>query len=455
MLVEQFITEGIAHSSYLLGGTRTCAIVDPRRDVDDYEQAAKSLGLRLTHVLQTHLHADFVSGHLELFSRFGATIYAPTKAACAFTHQGVCEGDEIKIDHLRIRVAETPGHTPEHVSYVVTDPHRGPEPVCVFCGDTLLVGDVGRPDLFPGRAKTLAASLYESLHGKLLQLPDFCEVYPAHGAGSLCGRTIGAKKTSTIGYERRFNPALQATGREDFVRSLVENMPPAPSHFSRLTRVNRDGPALIADLPKPRRLEPDRFHRALQNEETVVVDTRGYGAFGGYHIPGSYNIDLNGSFAPVLAGWILPPKRRVLLVSHEEKSVNRALLVLHRVGLDNAIGYLGGGALAWAKMGYPLEHTPQLSPHELHQMRTTGTKMLVVDVRSAEKYAQAHIQGAVNMPFPILPERQRELEDNTLTVLVCGSGYRSSLTASLLKRRGFRNVAHVVGGMTACMAAGL
>jgi len=201
MLVQQFFVKGLAHSSYLLGGSKTCAIVDPRRDVAIYLEAADALGMQITHVLETHLHADFVSGHMDLARKTGATIVAPKAGKCRFKHRAVSQGDVFVIEDLSIKVLETPGHTPEHVSYVVSDLSRGKEPVSVFCGDTLFVGDVGRPDLFPGRAKELASKLFDSLHKKLLKLPAFCEVLPAHGAGSLCGRAMGAKRTSTIGYE--------------------------------------------------------------------------------------------------------------------------------------------------------------------------------------------------------------------------------------------------------------
>src|SRR4030042_1546821 len=204
MFVQQFFVKGLAHSSYLLGGTNNCAIVDPRRDIDIYLQAAKDMGMKITHILETHLHADFVSGHMDLAEKTGAAIYAPKPARCSFKHTAVGEGDTFEIEYISIKVIETPGHTPEHISYIVTDKARGAEPVCVFCGDTLFVGDVGRPDLVPGRAKELASKLYDNLHTKLLKLPDFCEVYPAHGAGSLCGRAMSAKRTSTIGYERKY-----------------------------------------------------------------------------------------------------------------------------------------------------------------------------------------------------------------------------------------------------------
>ena len=281
MIVHQFFVKGLAHSSYLLGGTNTCAIIDPRRDVDVYLQASKDMGMKITHILETHLHADFVSGHLDLAEKTGAVIYAPKSAECSFKHTPVKQGDSFRIEDMQINVLETPGHTPEHISYVVVDKARGKEPVSVFCGDTLFVGDVGRPDLFPGKAKLLASKLYNSLHNKLLKLPDFCEVYPAHGAGSLCGRAMGAKRTSTIGYERKYNAALQLKDREEFIKSLTTNMPGAPDHFSRCSAINGKGPALTRTLPVLARVDARTFKKMADSNKTVVVDIRAYETFGG------------------------------------------------------------------------------------------------------------------------------------------------------------------------------
>ena len=228
MLVKHFFLPKIAHSSYILAGHKTCAVIDPRRDIDIYIEAAKELGMKITHILETHLHADFISGHIDLAEKTGAVIYAPKRAKCAFGHVAVREGDVLEIDDISIRVIETPGHTPEHISYIATDRARGRSPIGVFCGDTLFVGDVGRPDLFPGKAESLASMLYDSLHKKLLKLPDFCEIYPAHGAGSLCGRTMGAKWRSTIGYEKRYNAALKIRSRKRFIESCLLYTSPSP-----------------------------------------------------------------------------------------------------------------------------------------------------------------------------------------------------------------------------------
>lgn len=453
MLVQQFFVKGLAHSSYLLAGTKTCAIVDPCRDVHVYLEAAKALGMKITHILETHLHADFISGHLELAEITGASIYAPRAGKCQFDHVALSEGDIIKIENMELQVWETPGHTSEHLSYVVVDQARGKDPVGVFCGDTLFVGDVGRPDLFPGIAQELAAKLWHSLHEKLLRLPDFCEVYPAHGAGSLCGRAIGVKRTSTIGYERKYNAALQIRNQEDFITSLTHHMPAAPDHFSRCSAINAKGPALIKDLPPLRPLGPAEVQERRAQGGIAILDVRSYEAFGGQHIPDSYHIDLAGNFA-TFAGWVLPPEAAWVLVTSDESQSGEAAVWLRRVGLDSILGYLEGGMFEWAKAGLPLAHVPQWSAVELHEKIQSGRAMALIDVRSRREFEAYHIAGALNIPAPDLRERFRELDPALPLGVICSTGHRSSLAASLLKQRGFTEVYNVAGGMTGYSAAG-
>jgi len=453
MFVQQFFVKGIAHSSYLLGGTSTCAIVDPRRDIGIYLDAAKEMGMKITHILETHLHADFISGHLDLAEATGAVIYAPKSAKCQFKHKAVAEGDTFRIENMHIKVLETPGHTPEHISYVVTDTGRGSEPVAVFCGDTLFVGDVGRPDLFPGIAEQLANKLYDSLPKKLMTLPDFCEVYPAHGAGSLCGRAMGAKRTSTIGYERKYNGALQISDRDAFIKSLTTNMPAAPDHFSRCSAINGKGPALVRELPEIAPMNPIEFKKAAQKKNTLVLDIRSYEAFGGQHIPGAYHIDFGGNFA-TFAGWILPPDQNILLVADSLAEAREAGVALKRVGLDKAIGYLDGGMFAWAKEGFPMNHIPQLSSEELNQIMAKGKEFTLIDVRASGEFQLRHIEGAVNIPAPDLRSRRDTLKKSKPIALICSTGHRSSLAAALLKQKGFEDVRNVAGGMTGYSAAG-
>ncbi|MDD2389822.1 MAG: rhodanese-like domain-containing protein [Desulfobacterales bacterium] len=453
MIVQSFFIKGISHSSYLLGGSRSCAIIDPDRHIQMYLDAAKELGMTITHILETHLHADFISGHMDLAEKTGADIHVPTSGKCKFPHIPVSDGSTITIDDIRIKVMETPGHTPEHVSYVVTDTARGKEPVAVFCGDTLFVGDAGRPDLFPAMAEELASRLYYSLHDTLLKLPDFCEVYPAHGAGSLCGRAMGAKRSSTIGYEKRYNAALQISNRHEFVRSLTTNMPPAPDHFSRCSDINRRGPSLVRTFPAPVPLTPEAFSQKTTLDNTVVLDVRSYDAFGGQHVPESYHIDMGGNFA-TFAGWTLPHGAAVLLVSDSAGQAQEAAVWLQRVGMDNISGFLDGGMFTWAKAGLPCRHVPQLSAEELYHAFSNRHDMVLIDVRSASEYDSFHIENAINIPAPDLRHRFRELDPERQTVLLCGTGHRSSLGASILKQHHFDNVLNVAGGMTGYSASG-
>ena len=318
MLLKHYYLEKIAHSSYILAGNETCAVIDPRRDVDLYIDEARKMGLKITHILETHLHADFVSGHIELAKRTGAKIYLPKSSYSQFANVELVEGDRFTIEDMEIEVLETPGHPPEHISYVVRDLSRGQEPIGVFCGDTLFVGDVGRPDLFPDQADELARKLYDSLFNKLLKLPDYCEVYPAHGAGSLCGKSMAAKYTSTIGYEKRFSPILQIKDIDEFVHSLTHDMPEVPDHFARSSRLNALGPKPLYDLRKMEVMPPERFNKVYRNEDTIILDVRSYESFGAMHIPGAYNIDFTGNL-PTFAGWVLPDYKNILLVAENYK----------------------------------------------------------------------------------------------------------------------------------------
>jgi hydroxyacylglutathione hydrolase len=452
MLLLPFFTPKISHISYMLAGSRTCAVFDPRRDVQVYIDTAHSRGLRITHVLETHLHADFVSGHMDLAEKTGATLYAPKRGRCSFEHVPLSEGDEVVLEDMVLQVVETPGHTPEHVSYVVIDTARGDEPAGVFCGDTLFVGDVGRPDLFPGRADELGRKLYDSLHKKLLNLPDFCEMYPLHAAGSLCGKAIASKRSSTIGYERRFNAALQLEDADRFVASVAMDMPPAPDHFARCTVVNTMGPALVDALPFPRMMSPQEFREAAGNS-TVVLDVRPYESFGAMHIDGAYSIDLETNF-PVFAGWLIPPDKDILLVAGSFEQVQEAVDWLRRVGQDRTAGFLDGGMSAWALAGLPARHVPQLSAIEFYDLLTTDKSLAVLDVRPASDFAAGHIKRAVNIPVADLRTRHAELDSSRPIVVVCPGGNRATMGISLLMQHGFEHVMNLAGGLTGYAAAG-
>lgn len=455
MLLKHYFIEKIAHSSYILAGKNSCAVIDPRRDVDFYIEEARRMGVDITHILETHLHADFISGHMDLAKRTGAAIYAPKSGECKFDHVALSEGDRIELEDMVLQVLETPGHTPEGICYVVSDTSRGDGPIGVFVGDTLFVGDVGRPDLFPDIAQELAGKLYHSLHEKLLKLPDYCEVYPAHGAGSLCGRAMGAKWRTTIGYERQYNKALQIKDKAEFIKSLTSDMPPAPDHFSRCSDINRQGPALTSDLPILEELDPGKFIKRLKDPGVIVLDARSYDAFGSQHVPDAWHIDFGGNF-PTFAGWVLPADKDILLVASDYEEALQANVWARRVGVDRIVGYLEGGMFAWAVAGHRTRDVHQISAEALHDMANgvSFLKMVLLDVRAPGEFEDNHIEGAVNIPAPELRTGFKELDKTKPTVLICSTGHRSSLGASILKMHGFKDVYNVAGGMTGYSAAG-
>lgn len=453
MLIKHFFINKIAHSSYILAGSDICAVIDPQRDIDIYIEEARALGVKITHILQTHLHADFISGHMDLAKKTGAKIYVAKSAKSDFEHVAVSQGDTFEIEDIVIKVLETPGHTPEHLCYVVIDTSRGEDPVCAFTGDTLFVGDVGRPDLFPDIAQELAEKLYHSLHDKILKLPDFCEVLPAHGAGSLCGRAMGAKWRSTIGYERKYNAALQIKDKSEFIKSLTQDMPPAPDHFSRCSDINRKGPALVSKLPQMHELNAETFKEMIEKESITVIDTRSYLAFGSQHIPGAWSLDFNSNL-PTFAGWVLPLDKDILVVSGSYKEAEKTNVWLRRVGQDRIVGYLDGGMAGWAVKGYKSNHVTQISSEDLHQMVTGSEKFVLIDVRARQEFEDSHIEGAINFPVADLRNRHTELKKEDAIILICSSGNRSSLGASILSQHGFKKLHNVAGGMTGYSAAG-
>jgi len=452
MIIHQFFIPGIAHSSYIVAGNRTCAVIDPARDISRYITAAREMGLQITHILETHLHADFISGHLDLAEATGAEIYAPGLGNCAFSHTSLGEGDMVQLEDIRFSVIGTAGHTPEHICYIATDAARGETPVALFSGDTLFVGDVGRPDLFPGRAGELASSLYDNLQGKIMTLPDECEVYPAHGMGSLCGRAMAAKRTSTIGYEKKYNYALRIQDRREFIRALTSDMPAAPDHFARCSAINRAGPALMKCLIQPEPLEPILFSKRIKEGNAVLLDIRSYPAFSGLHIPGAWHIDLAGNFA-TQAGWILPPDRDIFLVVDERRQVEEATLQLHRVGFDSVPGFLQGGLLAWGMAALPIGTIPVIFAKEAHTLIQSG-RAILIDVRSKEEWEAGHVAGSLHIPWHDLRTRYAELDPARQYIVMCRGGQRASIAASILKMQGFENVSNLGGGYSAYQRAG-
>ncbi|HEY8369269.1 MAG TPA: MBL fold metallo-hydrolase, partial [Thermodesulfobacteriota bacterium] len=454
MYFKQFYLGCLAHASYLIGDGGEAAVVDPQRDVDQYIEEARAQGFAIRHVIETHLHADFVSGHLELARRTGATIYFGHLARAAFDHVPVRHGDEIQVGRVRLRVLETPGHTPESISLLVFEPGAA-EPSKVLTGDTLFVGDVGRPDLVGSKgysAEEMAAMLYDSLHGTLLALPDTVEVYPAHGAGSACGRNISSDTVSTIGRERRTNYALQPMSKADFVRTATAGLPPAPRYFPHDAEANRLGARALGELPAPQPLAPSAV-AARVNAGALLLDVRDGAAFGRGHLPGSINIGLAGQFAP-WAGTLLDLGRPLILVADGEAEIREAAMRLARVGLERVDGYLDGGVAAWAAAGLPIDRVEPIRVDELRRTLEAGLPIQVVDVRRPGEYAGGHVPGAINVPLETFEAGVGRLDRGRRVVVVCEGGYRSATACSLLKRHGFEDVADTPGGTRAWAVAG-
>jgi hydroxyacylglutathione hydrolase len=449
MYFKQFYLGCLAHASYLIGSQGEAAVVDPQRDVDEYIEEAARENLTIKHVIETHLHADFVSGHRELAARTGAKIYFGWKAQARFDHVPVKDGESLEFGSVKLQFLETPGHTPESISILVFDQEQGEKPAAVLTGDTLFIGDVGRPDLLGAvmSPQELAGMLYDSLHQKLLTLPDEVKVYPAHGAGSMCGRNISSEKSSTIGQQRRHNYALQPMNRSDFIEMMTTDLPEAPAYFSQDAQLNREGAAVLADLPVPTELEP-AVVLTLQEQGAMILDTRSSDQFGTGHIPGSLNIGLGGQFA-TWTGTLIPLKTPIVLVAETEEHVREARLRLARVGHENIAGYLSGGILSWHNAGLPLSSIEQISVDELDRRMKEGTAQQVVDVRKPGEWTSGHIKDALHIPLNKLRERAGQLNPEQSVTVICAGGYRSSAATSLLERQGFHKTTNVVGGMNA------
>jgi len=455
MYFRQFYLGCLAQASYLIGSEGEAAVVDPRRDVEEYLAEASAQGLAIKYVVETHLHADFVSGYRELAERSGAQVVFGAKAEAQFPHRAVREGDEIRLGKVVLRFLETPGHTPESVSILVIDTEASPEPDLVLTGDTLFIGDVGRPDLAGGQGfspEAMASLLYDSLHQKLLRLPDSVRVYPAHGAGSLCGRNISTATSSTIGEQRRTNYALQPMPREQFVGMMTADLPDAPRYFSRDVALNRQGAPAIGGRSLPEALPPAEVERRA-GEGAAVLDVRTNTEYGTGHVPGSLNIGLGGQFAS-WAGTLLDPGRPILLVASDEARVEEAVMRLSRVGLENVAGYLAGGIAAWEGGGRPLARRPQIAVDELFARRLEIPDLQVIDVRRPGEYASGHVPGALSLPLDHLETGLGRLDSGRPTAVICAGGYRSSAATSLLERQGFADLVNVLGGTSAWVAAG-
>jgi rhodanese-related sulfurtransferase/glyoxylase-like metal-dependent hydrolase (beta-lactamase superfamily II) len=454
MYFQQFYLGCLSHASYMIGSEGVAAVIDPQRDVGIYLDAAREQGLSIEYIVETHLHRDFVSGHIELAALTGARIHLSAKADAKFPHVPVSDGHEIQFGRCRLKFLETPGHSLDSISILVTDLDRAPEPFAVVTGDTLFIGDVGRPDLSADYTpQQLAALLYRSLHEKLMKLPDSVEVYPAHGAGSLCGRQLSNERLSTIGKERASNYALQARTEQEFVRLITADQPERPAYFAQDAEINRAGALPLKDLPVLPALRPGDI-LSLQEKGAAILDTRPANQFAAAHIPGAVQIALAGQFAS-WAGTLLGLDAEVVLITEDQPLATEARVRLARVGMERVAGYLDDGMAAWIREGLPVEQTPNISVLELSRMLEQGASVQVVDVRRPIEWEEGHIAGALLKPLDKLRALAADLDRARPVAVHCKSGYRSAIGASLLQRAGFPQVYNVTGGFDAWKSSGL
>ncbi len=454
MILEQYYLGCLAHASYLVADERsgTAAVVDPQRDVDQYLRDARRLGVRIRHVFLTHFHADFLAGHLELRDREGATIYLGARARAEYDFVALGDGEAIELGpEVRLEVLETPGHTPESISILVHDmASGGPEPLAVLTGDTLFIGDVGRPDLRASlgwSAQELGGLLYDSLRDKLLRLPDATLVYPAHGAGSLCGRNLSTDTISTMGAQRLHNYALQPMSREEFVRIVTADQPDWPPYFTYDAVLNaKERPTLEEALE--RELQPLSLPEVLglQREGAHVLDTRDPADFEGAHLAGSVNVGLGGSYA-TWCGTILDAERPVAIVADPGREYDAAMR-LGRIGFDIVAGYLEGGMQALEARPELVARTERVAAGHLAGQLDSPEPPVLLDVRTEREWREKRIADSLNIPLTRLMERLDELPRDRPVVVHCATGYRSAIAASLLLREGFE-VADLVGGIAA------
>lgn len=450
MFLRQFFVKGLGHASYLVGDEEAglAAVVDPRRDVDEYVDAGREEGLRITEILETHVHNDYVSGAEELRRRTGATVRASAGAGLTRPHTPLRDGDMVRVGSLRVRALATPGHTPEHMSFAVADLARSEDDWVLFSGGALLVGTAARPDLLggPAEAERGAESEFASLREKIAPLPDWVELYPTHGAGSLCGSGIGGKRWSTIGYERRNNPALRQPDAEAFKSFILAGQPTVPAYWRLMRALNQAGAPALSALDAPRSLSAEAVEHAA-GHDAAIVDARDPLAFAAAHIPGSLGVGLADSFG-TWVGSVVPLDRRIVLVLERPDDLEPAIAQLRRAGFDRVAGYLAGGFGEWRQSSRAVARLATLTPQEVAAGLAAGS-LQVLDVREASEWSAGHLPDALHIPAGALPARRGEVPHDRPVVAVCRSGYRSTVAASLLQREGHEHVASLVGGMTA------
>ncbi len=448
-MYQRIFDDGLAQASFLLAcpRTREAVIIDPRRDVDIYVEAARARGLRIQYSIETHVHADFACGSRELLA-LGARTMAGPGSNLRYTHHEVQDGERLRVGDISMQFMHTPGHTPEHISILVNQPDQ---PTRIFTGDTLFAGAVGRPDLLgEEQTRTLAGSLHDSLFKKLLLLDDRIEVHPGHGAGSLCGAGISGEPHSTIGQERRFNPMLQHADRDAFVAAVLADLPETPPYFARMKKLNQEGPplmGLVNGYRGPAAISASATTVAIK-AGGLLLDMRGAAAFAERHPLGALNLEY-GSKLGYWAGWVLPADARVVLLAADEGQAADAARQLMRIGVSRIDGYLSGGLHAWQAAALPVGSLAIMTTQELRASIGLGRAPTIVDVRTTREWDTGHINGAVHIPLGALQARASEIPRDRPVATMCEGGYRSALAASILSRSGIDHIVNVRDGMSA------
>ncbi|MGB7208528.1 MAG: MBL fold metallo-hydrolase [Pyrinomonadaceae bacterium] len=448
MQFKQFYLGCLSHASYYLGSNGEAAIIDPQRDVQQYIDEAEAHGQKIKYVIETHSHADFVSGHVELAEKTGAEIVYGQRANTKFATHKVKDGDELNVGKITLRFLETPGHTPEGITIVAENTGDPDEPMKMFTGDTLFIGDVGRPDLVGSKgftAEQMGSMLYDSLHNSILGYPDETEVYPAHGSGSLCGKSLSNETWSTLGNQRRFNYALQPMSKDEFIKIVASDQPEVPAYFPKSAAKNLEGSSSLAQLVKPRKLATEE----IDNFDGVILDIRVNSDFGAGHIPNSINIGLGGQFAS-WAGTMIPIGTSIAIVAETKEQVDEAFMRLARVGHESVTGFI----LLKDYLG-DKKTIEQVSVKEMNELTQTEKPLQFVDVRRPAEHANSHAPRTVNIPLDKLPKDFDKLDPAVPTYVICQGGYRSSLGTSILENAGFKKIYNVTGGTAAWIGAGL
>ncbi len=449
MFLQTIKSEGLAHLSYMFADSDTAVVIDPRRDIDVYLEIARREGCVIRHIFETHRNEDYVIGSLPLAEVTGADIHHGKNLDFKYG-QAVSQGDIFEVGDLKLDILETPGHTMESISIVLADTSFSEQPIGVFTGDALFIGDVGRTDFYPERSREVAELLYNSIHNKLLPLGDQTILYPAHGAGSVCGAGMASREFSTIGYERQNNPRLQMA-KDDFIEYKVQEHHYQPPYFRRMEQYNQFGPPVLQHLPEPRAMSGDDFAGEM-TAGLIPLDIRSPEAIAGAYIPGSLAIPLN--MVPAFAGWYLPHDGNIGLIVESQSQIDTAVRHLYRLGYDNVVGYLESGLHEWEVEGRVYDRIPAVHASELARRIEQNESFTLLDVRGIEEFEQGHLPGARHIYVGELTDHLEDVPNDKPITTFCGSGRRAIIAAAILKNNGYEQVEDCLGSMSACAALG-